>query len=787
MRALDLKLFRDFVRLWAQALSIAMVLGCGVAVLLISFGMYGALETTREAYYERNRFADIFATARRAPRTLENDILAIDGVWAVDLRIVKDAVLDLPSRVEASTGRIISLPASNTPNLNVPLMRSGRLPDPDATGEVVVNEPFAEENGFVIGDVIHANLNGAKRPLTITGTALSPEFIYSIGPGQLLPDNQRFGILWMPQAAVEAAFDMASAFNDVSVKITRDAEPAEVMDRLEDVLEPFGGTGAFDRDEHTSHAFIDSELTQLESMAYILPPVFFAIAAYLVNMVIGRIVALERGQIGLLKAIGYNNFEVSMHYVYLAVLIAFVGVVVGWGVGTWLARGLAILYANFFTFPYLLFQVPLTSYAIAGVLGVAAAAGGAVINAIRAARLEPAVAMSPPAPPNFKRGFFDRLFTALRLSQPTMMVLRGITRWPARAMFTSFGLALAVAVLVSSSFFEDSIEEVIDVAFYQSNRQHAMLVMSGETLETALEEVRDMPAVLRAEGAYMMPARLVKGHLEKRVSIEARRPDDDLARIIGIDGSAIDAPPEGILLSGRLAEQLEVGPGDTLQAEFLFGRRETHTMTVTDTVTQYFGLGAYVDADYAARLLRQDPQISVANLLVDAAAVDALHADVKETPLVAGLVMISDSRDSFRDTISQNILIMSTIYITIAILITAGVTYNSTRIQLSERARELASLRILGFTNLEVSYILMGEILILVLLAQPLGWAIGSLLVWAMVQGFTSDLYAIPIVLKRDTFAYASSIAIGAALVSALIVRRRLDTLNLVSVMKTRE
>ncbi|WP_421852900.1 ABC transporter permease [Oricola sp.] len=787
MRALDLKLLRDFVRLWAQSLSIALVLGCGVAILLISFGMYGALETTREAYYERNRFADIFANARRAPRTLEDEILTIDGIWAVDLRIVRDAVLDLPDRIEASTGRIISLPPGNNPRLNVPLMRSGRLPDPGAVGEVVVNEPFAEENGFVIGDIIHANLNGAKRPLTITGTALSPEFIYSIGPGQLLPDNKTFGILWMPQEAVEAAFDMAGAFNDVGVKISREAEPEEVVDRLEDLLKPYGGTGAFDRMEQTSHAFIDSEMEQLRTMAYILPPVFFAIAAYLVNMVIGRIVALERGQIGLLKALGYNNLEVSMHYVYLAVLIAIVGVLIGWGIGTWLARGMAVLYANFFTFPYLLYHVPLTSYAISGLLGIGAAAGGAIINAIRAARLEPAIAMSPPAPPNFRRGFFDRMLTAMRLSQPTMMVLRGITRWPMRAILTSFGLSLAVAVLVASSFFEDSIEEVIDVAFFQANRQHAMLVMSGETRETALEEVKDLPAVLRAEGAYSMPARLVNGHLEKRVSIEARRPDDDLARIISADGDAVVAPTEGILLSGRLAGQLDVEAGDTLDVEFLFGRRESFRISVTGTVIQYFGLGAYVDADYAARLLRQEPQISFANLLVDHAGLGELHGEVKQTPNVAGLVMISDARDSFRETISQNILIMTTIYFTIAVLITAGVTYNSTRIQLSERARELASLRILGFTNLEVSYILMGEILILVLLAQPLGWAIGSLLVWSMVQSFSSDLYAIPIVLKRDTFAYASVVAIGAAIISALIVRRRLDTLNLVSVMKTRE
>ncbi len=326
MRALNKKLLRDFMRLWAQGLSIALVLGCGVAVLLISFGMYGALQNTRQAYYERNRFADVFASATRAPRNLEPEIADIEGVWAVELRTVHDAILDLPNRTKAAIGRIISLPPNNNPSLNVPLLRSGRFPDPNSSDEITVNEPFALANHYRLGDTIQANLNGRKRTLTIVGTALSPEYIYTIGPGSLMPDNQNFGILWMSQHAAAAAFDMVGAFNDVSLKLTRDANTSEVIDRLDEILAPYGGTGAYDRSDQLSHAYIDSELVGLEAMARILPPVFFGIAAFLVNMVIGRIVALDRSQIGLLKALGYSNFDVSLHYVMLAVMIAIVGV-----------------------------------------------------------------------------------------------------------------------------------------------------------------------------------------------------------------------------------------------------------------------------------------------------------------------------------------------------------------------------------------------------------------------------------------------------------------------------
>ena len=785
MRALDKKLLRDFRRLWAQGLSIALVLACGVAVLLISYGMYGALQNTRSAYYERNRFADIFASATRAPRTLKDEIAGIEGVWAVELRTVKDAVLDLPNRVETATGRIISLPV-NGAVLNVPIIRSGRAPDPGASDEIMVNEPFAIENGYELGDVIHANLNGRKRPLTIVGTALSPEYIYTIGPGSLMPDNANFGILWMAEGAASSAFDMTGAFNDVSLKLTRDADPEAVIDRLDEILEPYGGTGAYGRDQQLSDAFIDSELLGLETMARILPPVFFGIAAFLVNMVIGRIVALERSQIGLMKALGYSNFTIAAHYIMLAVLIAVIGVLIGWILGAWLARGLAQIYAEFFTFPYLIFSVSKFTYALSAVLGLLAAAFGAVLNAMKAARLAPAVAMSPPAPPNFRRGVLDRLFSTMRLSQPTMMILRGIMRWPLRASLTSFGMALGVAVLVASSFFNDSMDEIIDVAFFQSNRQDAVLLLTRNQPISVLEEIKRLPGVLRAEGQLSLPVRLSKGHLEKRVSIEASWPHSDLSRVIDPDGKVIEAPAEGILLSKRLAGQLGVSPGDGLDVEFLTGRRETHRLFVSGIVTQYFGIGAYMNADYAARLFRETPQISAANVLVDDTRIDDLHRALKDMPNLAGLIMLNDTRQTFRDTIKENIVIQSVIYIAIAAMITIGVTYNSARIQLSERARELASLRILGFTNAEVSYILMGETLLLAILAQPLGWAVGALLAWGMGFAFASDLYTIPVILKNHTFGFASVVGLGAAIGSVLVVRRRLDTLDLVSVMKTR-
>ncbi|MDU8943744.1 ABC transporter permease [Ovoidimarina sediminis] len=786
MQALDRKLLRDFARLWAQFLAIALVLAAGVAVLLMSFGMSRALDETRDTYYERNRFADIFTDARSVPRSMLPILRGIEGVVAVEARVTTFATLDLPDKTDATVAYFASLPEGGS-LLNIPLLRRGDWPDPDATDQVLLNEPFAMANGLFPGTTITATLNGTKRSLTVTGWVLSPEFIYTIGPGSLIPDNEDYGIAWMPERVLEAVLDRTGAFDNLAVKIRPDMRPEPVIDALDRLLEPYGSWGAIDRTDQISNAFIDGEITQLQTLAYTLPPIFLGITVFLVNMVIGRIVTLERTEIGLLKALGYSDAAILTHYLLLAALVAAVGVLIGFFAGSWLSYGLARLYANFFNFPYLIYNVSWNTYVIAGLLGLGAATLGAARSAWKAARLAPATAMSPPAPPRFKRNWFDLALNAIRVSQPTMMILRSLIRWPVRAGLSILGMALAVAILVASNFFPDALDHIIDSAFHQSNRQHAVLFFNDLMPESALEDARRLPGVLQAEGQQYLTAVLRNEHRAKRVAIEARRPGNDLSRVVAEDGTVVEAPPGGIVLSRRLAAQLGVRPGDLVEAEFRGNRQGTFELPVTRLVTQYFGLGAYMDQETADRLFQQAPQVSVINVTLDAAETDAFEERLKELPRLAGRAMMLENREGFQETISRNILITTTIYTTLGILITVGVAYNGARIQLSERARELASLRILGFTRGEVGYVLVGEMMLLAVIAQPVGWFLGWGIARLMSEAFTSDLYAIPLIVKPATFSSASLVVLAAAFVSVLIVRRRLDRLNLVSVMKTRE
>lgn len=787
MKAIDIKLLRDFKRLWLQALAIALVLACGVAILLTAIGMYTALSDTRLAYYERNRFADVFSSVTRAPETLLSEISQIEGVLHVEARITGTAVLDIPGFVKAAIGHVISIPEETEPVLNVPLLTSGRYPDAASPFEVVVNAPFAEAHAFALGDRFSANLRGQKRELTIVGTAQSPEFIYTIGPGAMMPDNTTFGIIWMPKPAAAAAFDMTGAFNDISLSLAANAPTAPVIEALDTLLEPYGSLGAHDRTTQLSNAFLDAELAQLRGMAAVLPPVFFGISGFLVSIVMSRIVALERSEIGLLKAIGYSNVEICLHFLMLAVLIAIVGIIIGWIAGTALARALAFQYAQFFEFPYVIFRVSYWVYAAAALAAVVTTCLGAIQSALKAAGLAPAIAMQPPAPPRFKRSMIDRAVTRLNLTQSTTMILRSLFRWPLRSLLTALGLGLAVSSVIASMFMNDALDDIVDLAFYQSNRQDAIFLFASDFPEAVLEDIRALDGVLQAEGQQFQTVELRNRHFAKRVAIEARPPETDLSRVVGATGEVLVAPPGGILLSDQLARQLDVQAGDQVTAEFLGGRRETFTLTVTGIAEQYLGLGAYMDLAYLNTLFRQSPQLTTVNVTHDSQETEALHETIKDIPGLAGIVELTENRRSFEETIAQNVVVMNAVYITIAVLITIGVAYNAARIQLSERARELASLRILGFSKAEVSYILVGEMMLLALIAQPIGWLIGAWIAQAMTNAFSSDLYTVPLVLKPATFTTASLVVLGAALASVLVVRRRLDRLNLVAVMKTRE
>lgn len=787
MSALNLKLMRDLQWMWAQALAIALVVAGGVATLVLAVGSHHSLEETRNAYYERYGFADVFAQVRRAPNSVRRQIEEVPGVAMVETRIAQLALLDIPNFREPATGQLISLPDKRSQVLNRLYMRSGRMPDPASEREVVVNEGFVSAHGFGIGSRFAAILNGRKRQLTIVGTALSPEFIFAVGPGDIMPDNRRYAVIWMPERALAGAYNLKDGFSSVAVKLLPGASEPEVIKNLDDLLERYGGRAAYGRKDQTSHAWLDHELDMLNNMSRTLPPIFLLVTAFLVNLTLGRLVALEREHIGLLKALGYTSRAAAGHYLKFVLVIALTGIAIGSAAGTWLGSYVTQIFGDFFRFPFLLFSRDASTYVIGAGLSLAASAVGAARALRDVMKLPPAVAMQPPAPPQFRRILPATFAISRVIRQTTVMALRNVVSHPARTGFTILGIAMATGILVVSLFTRDVMENLINVTFFLADRQDATMTFGERRSTDVVYDVEKLPGVLLAEPSREVAVRIRRGSVERRIILSGRTKGADLSRIIDIDLHPVVLPENGLAISSMLAQVLGVQVGDEVEIDLLEGQRRTVILPVAATVEDYFGIRALMDAGALQRLMREAPAVNSVHVSLDARLVESFYAKIKAMPVVAGLALQGFSLANFREAVALLITTMATIYAGLAAVIAFGVVYNNARISLSESARDLASLRVLGFTRAEVMQILLLELVLLTLLAQPIGWAVGYGLAWIMKTRLAGELMRVRLVVEPFTYAMASATVILAALFSTLVVRRRVYTLDLVSVLKTRD
>jgi putative ABC transport system permease protein len=785
--ALHRKLFRDVWHLRGQILAIALVTASGVGVVVASRVGYESLATSQATYYATYRFAEVFAHLKRAPESLAARIAAIPGVASVRTRLVQDVTLDIPGRAEPATGRLTAIPERQRPILNDVYVRKGRYVTPGRRQEVLISEAFAKANRLEVGDEIAAVMNGRRAKLQIVGIALSPEYVYAIHGSSLFPDNERFGVVWMSREAMGPALDMEGAFNDVLVDLVSERDENEVIARMDRLLEPFGGLGAYGRDDHLSHRLLSDELSQNQVMGTVMPTIFLGVAAFLLNVVLTRLVATQRDQIGVLKAFGYRPFTVAIHYLDLALIAVLLGAAVGTPVGLVLASKINQTYAELYNFPVLGFRVSPEMFVLAIGGCVLAAVAGAAAALRRIWALPAAEAMRPEAPPNYRAGRMERLVVHRWISPAMRIMLRNLARRPGRAVASVVGIAFAVAILIFGRFFVDAIRHVAEVQFRLVQRETITLVTNEPVSASAIHEIARLPGVMRAEPFRSVPARLRFENRVKRISVTALHDGSELRRLIDESLNQVRLPPEGLLLTTKLAEILGVSAGDTLDLEVLVGNRDVRRVAVSGTVDELIGLSAYMDAKALERLLREGGSHSGAFITTDALQDAELSALLKELPAIGGILRREAAYESFEKTLGESIGLFTSVLVGFACVIAFAVVYNTAKIALSERSRELASLRVLGFTRGEISGILLGEQALLVVFAIPVGCLIGYGVCALLSSAYQWELFRLPLILRGGTFAFATLFVLLASLGSSLIVRRLLNRLDLVAVLKHRE
>lgn len=784
---LDLKLFRDLGRMKGQIVAVSLVMACGLAMMIMTRSIVLTLESTRDAYYQRYRLADVFASLKRAPLALADRVAEIPGVAAVEARVVVDATLDIVGMTEPASAHLVSLPQGRAQTLNQIFIRQGRLPLPDERRHAVVSESFAVANKLQIGDSLAAIINGHRDAIIICGIGLSPEFVFEARPGQTLPDNKRYGVFWMNYQAIAVPYNLDGAFNDICVDLSPGAQPGPVLGEMDRLMKDYGAQGAYTRQDHNSAKRLDDELSVVRALSVAYPVVFLSVAAFMVNAVLARLVRLQREQIAQLKALGYSSWQVGWHYLNYALVIVVLGTLAGGIIGRWAGGGLVRIYDLFFRFPALDFRMDYGALGIALVISAAASFLGVVSVVWMAVKLPPAEAMRPEPPADFKPSMLERMGLTRGSGPAFRMALRNIERRPVQALFTVFGLALATGLMVLPGSMADSIDYLLTYQWNDVQRQDVVVFFSEPGSGDALHNLEQLPGVQRAEPVRAVQARIRFGHHYRRLAVTGLPRNADLNRLMDAERRLIVLPEEGIVMSAQLGRSLGAHIGDVVQVEALEGRRDTVQVPIRGFMEDFAGVNAFMDIEALHRLMHEGETVSGAYLTVDQSRWGEFMREVKDTPRVATTLVKQDQLESFRSTTGQSIGILRKLYLVLAIIVAFGVVYNSARIALSERSRDLATLRVIGFSQREVAGVLLGELMLLIAAALPVGLLFGRGLATLIIEKVRTETVRLPLVISLHTYTLSVLVVLAASCASFLVVGRMLRQLDMVGVLKARD
>lgn len=785
MRALDAKLLRDIWRMRMHALGVVLVLGCGLAVLIMAVGMREALERTRANYYAERHMADLAVNLVRAPERLARAIAAAPGVAAIETRVSGYALLDLPQIVEPVSARLISLPASGRPRVNDLALTQGRWPE--RGDEVLVNEAFANAVKLKPGATLNAVLHGHRQRLIVAGIANSPEFVFVSAPGEMFPQPERFAVIWMGRDALSDAYDMRGAFNEAVLQLAPHADARAAMTAIDALTAPYGATGVFGRDRMMSDRFLSEELNQLGILATFIPAFFLLVAAFLVNMSMDRVIAMERANIGLLKAMGYGDLAIAWHYAESALIFAGMGLAAGIGAGVVYGRFIAGQYRQFYHFPSLDFALSPGVIALAAAAAFGASLLGAGTAVWRAARLPPAAALAPPMPTRFGRAHAKAGVRLEALDDKSRIILRRVIRFPRRAATTAIGIGLGMSILIVIQSFPAEMTYMLDVHFGLANRQNVTLSLAEPRDEAVMHDIARLPGVLQAEPFRADAVTFShRNHTVEEVIIGLDA-GQSLSRLVGRNLSALSPPPDGLLLSRSLANRLDARAGDQIMTIETGGRRIAGPLRVVGVVDPVIGGSAYMDRAALARWMREPGRIGGAQIRIDPARYRPFNAELKTTPVLAGASFVSLAERAMRRNFREHMGLLTTIYSSFAAVMAGGVAFSAARVTLAEQERDLATLRVLGFTRLEASYVLIGEIAFLSLLSLPFALIFGTAMAVWMTHLFGTENFSFPFVFNPSGYAFAIAFTLACVAAAALVVRRSIDRLDMVGVLKARE
>jgi len=788
---LNRKLLRELRTSRSLLLAITSIIAVGVMCFVYMRSAYHNLSLAKWRYYTQCRMADFWVEVKKAPLAELEAVGRMPGVVAVRPRIAMFATVDLDRVVAPLNGLVLSLPDRRAPIINDIVLKRGGYFTQRRDNEVIVNDAFARHHDIFPGQWLHLILNNRRQELFVVGTAISSEFVYLVSPGSISPDPEHFGVFYLKKSYAEDVFDFAGAANQVVGQLAPATQqhPDEVLHRIETLLAPYGVFTTTPQHNQTSNRFLSDEIRGLGVFANIMPFIFMAVAALVLNMLMVRLIDQQRVTIGTLKAIGYTDRQIFWHFGKYGLALGSIGGLVGLALGFAMAEFVTSLYRMFYEFPDLANRIYPGTYLGGLGISLACAVVGSLHGGRAALRLNPAEAMRPRPPAQGGAIWVEHVdWLWRRLSFGWRLVLRNVFRHRLRAAVGVFAASMGAALLVTGFMLAGALNYLIDFQFDLIMRSDIDLTFDDERGVGALLEAQQLPGVDHAEPMLDVSCTFINGPYRRRGGITGLLPNARLTIPRDRQGRAVRVPSTGLAMSRKLAEILHATQGRPIVVLPVKGRREPIEMQIAEITDSYVGMSVYADLGYLSSRVGEEFAMTGVQLALDRSGSreGELYRQLKRLPALRAV--------NARSNVVRNLrMVVETQRIFIGFLVIfAGVIFfssllNSSLIGLAERRREVATLRVLGYTAWQVGGLFLRESMLLNFLGTMLGLPLGYLLAVVMSILYNTEMFRFPLVSPPSVWVTTVLLAIVFALAAHVIVQRSIHQLDWLDASKTRE
>lgn len=736
MKKLDKRLFRLINNTKGQYIAVLAIVVTGLFVFTAVSNSALNLKDSLNDYYVETNFADIFVSAISLPQKLESSIIGESDISEAEARLVFDTSFITDDDEDKVNVRAVSVD-KNENKINKLYIKSGKraLSEKD----IIVIEQFAVARNINVGDQIKLQINGRQYKFNVSAIAASSEYTYIMENEQaMLPDPENFGIVYIEEDYLRKIYGSKGNFNEILIEINNEDKLDETSEFLEDHLDKYGVKRVIKKDDQLSNSMMKQEIEGLEMMSKSVPVIFLVFAGIMLSSMLSRIIKKDRTAIGILKALGYKNSEVIVHYLKYAASVGVIGGLIGSIVGTALSGAMTNYYLVFFNIPTLTIKVYYDRIIISIILSCLFCIVSGFWGVKGITKINPAESMKPESPGKGKRILIEKIKIIWNhIPFSWKMVLRSIFREKKKFAFVGAAVAITCGMMVMTIWMIDIMDVMFNKHYNEFMKMEYNINFIGFENENAKKEVAENINVEDIEGRIELPFELENGKKSKIVNVIGLEKNTVFYGFEDMKGSKVYIPDDGILISSNLATGLNVKTGDSILLKNFLPNKDDGYVTVKGIIKQSLGINGYMNLNYLNDKFLDKGIINGIYLNSD----DDVSSKLKDVKNINTIQSQNDMRSAFEEytgliNVSMGFMVIFSGLLGFIIM------YSMTLMSINERTLEFSSLRVMGFSKKEIFNMLVRENMIMSFIGIIVGIPLGLWLVNYMATSYTTDVYS---------------------------------------------